>query len=44
MPSIDRRGFLVRTGLALGAAVLYGECPRALAAHPSLQGILGGGT
>ncbi|MGQ0665869.1 MAG: aminotransferase class V-fold PLP-dependent enzyme [Nitrospiraceae bacterium] len=34
MTGIDRRGFLVRTGLALGATVLAGGLPRA-AAQPS---------
>lgn len=39
MPGIDRRGFLVRTGLALGATVLAGKLPGALAA-PSTKGSL----
>lgn len=37
MPGIDRRGFLVRTGLALGATVLAGGFPRALADQPAPQ-------
>ncbi|HSA61191.1 MAG TPA: aminotransferase class V-fold PLP-dependent enzyme [Nitrospiraceae bacterium] len=39
MPGIDRRGFLVRTGLALGATVLAGKLPGVLAA-PSIKGSL----
>ena len=35
MPDIDRRGFLVGTGLALGATVLTGGFPRAVADRPS---------
>lgn len=35
MTGIGRRGFLVRTGLALGAAVLAGAPPQALANQPS---------
>lgn len=38
MSDIGRRGFLVRTGLALGAAVLAGAHPRALANQSSPQG------
>lgn len=38
MPGIDRRGFLVRTGLALGATVLAGAFPRAVADQPSPRG------
>ncbi|TKS60460.1 MAG: hypothetical protein EWM72_01351 [Nitrospira sp.] len=38
MPGTDRRGFLVRTGLALGATVLSGQLPRAFAGQPSPQG------
>ncbi len=41
MPSIDRRGFLVCTGLDLGAAVLTGECSRVPAVQPLLYGTLG---
>ncbi|MDH4153099.1 MAG: aminotransferase class V-fold PLP-dependent enzyme [Nitrospira sp.] len=40
MTDIGRRGFLVRTGLALGAAVLAGAHPRALASQSSPQGKL----
>jgi len=38
MPGIDRRGFLVRTGLALGATVLTGGLPRAVADQSSPKG------
>lgn len=38
MPGTDRRGFLVRTGLALGATILSGQLPRAFADQPSPQG------
>ncbi len=40
MTTLDRRGFLVRTGLALGAAVLAGTHPRALANQSSPKGKL----
>jgi selenocysteine lyase/cysteine desulfurase len=35
MNDVGRRGFLVRTGLALGAAVWAQACPRAFAGQPS---------
>jgi selenocysteine lyase/cysteine desulfurase len=38
MPGIDRRRFLVRTGLALGATVLAGGFPRVFADPPSSLG------
>lgn len=38
MTDIGRRGFLVRTGLALGSALLAGAHPRARADQPSPQG------
>lgn len=38
MTGIDRRSFLVRTGLALGATVLAGGFPRAAADQSSAQG------
>ena len=37
MTDIGRRGFLVRSGLALGAAILAGAHPRALAEQPPGQ-------
>lgn len=37
MPGIDRRGFLVRTGLALSATVLAGGLSRAAADHQAAQ-------